>query len=200
MKTWMILLSAVTALVSVESFAADAAAGKAKTAVCAGCHMADGNSVNPDWPSLAGQHADYIAKQLADFKAGDRTDAMMAPMVAALSETDMADIAAYFESQARKGGEADPELVEAGKAIYVAGNASTGVAACAACHGPTGSGNPAAKFPSLQGQHAKYTAKQLRDFRSGVRGNDAGKMMQDIAASMTDAEIEAVASYVQGLH
>jgi cytochrome c553 len=199
MKTWMILLSAVTALVSVESFAADAAAGKAKTAVCAGCHMADGNSVNPDWPSLAGQHADYIAKQLADFKAGDRTDAMMAPMVAALSETDMADIAAYFESQARKGGEADPELVEAGKAIYVAGNASTGVAACAACHGPTGSGNPAAKFPSLQGQHAKYTAKQLRDFRSGVRGNDAGKMMQDIAASMTDAEIEAVASYVQGL-
>jgi cytochrome c553 len=199
MKTWMILLSAVTALVSVESFAADAAAGKAKTAVCAGCHMADGNSVNPDWPSLAGQHADYIAKQLADFKAGDRTDAMMAPMVAALSETDMADIAAYFESQTAKGGEADPELVEAGKAIYVAGNASTGVAACAACHGPTGSGNPAAKFPSLQGQHAKYTAKQLRDFRSGVRGNDAGKMMQDIAASMTDAEIEAVASYVQGL-
>ncbi|OOZ42538.1 c-type cytochrome [Solemya elarraichensis gill symbiont] len=199
MKTWMILLSAVTALVSVESFAADAAAGKAKTAMCAGCHMADGNSVNPDWPSLAGQHADYIAKQLADFKAGVRTDATMAPMVAALSEEDMADIAAYFEGQTAKGGEADPELVEAGKAMYVSGNASTGVAACAACHGPTGSGNPAAKFPSLQGQHAKYTAKQLRDFRSGARGNDAGKMMQDIAASMTDAEIEAVASYVQGL-
>ncbi|OOY83912.1 cytochrome c4, partial [Solemya velum gill symbiont] len=155
--------------------------------------------VNPDWPSLAGQHADYIAKQLADFKAGVRTDPMMAPMVAALSEEDMADIAAYFESQTAKGGEADPVLVEAGKAMYVSGNASTGVAACAACHGPTGSGNPAAKFPSLQGQHAKYTAKQLRDFRSGARGNDAGKMMQDVAASMTDAEIEAVASYVQGL-
>ena len=199
MKTWMMLLSLVTAFVSSGAIAADAAAGKAKSAVCAGCHMADGNSVNPDWPSLAGQHQAYLAKQLADFKAGVRQDATMAPMVAALTEEDMANLGAYFESQTPKGGEAAPELVEAGKAIYVAGNAASGVAACAACHGPTGSGNPAANFPSLKGQHAKYTATQLKKFRSGERGNDAGKMMQNVAASMTDAEIEAVASYIQGL-
>lgn len=180
--------------------AGDATAGKAKAMACASCHGADGNSANPEWPKLAGQHAKYVAKQLADFKNGNRKNAMMAPMAAPLSEQDMADIAAYFESQALKGGQADPALVEAGEKLYRGGNATTGVAACMACHGPNGMGNPQANFPRLSGQHAAYTVLQLKAFRAGERANDAGKMMQNIAARMTDAEIQAVASYIEGLH
>ncbi|MDX5444500.1 MAG: cytochrome c4 [Zoogloeaceae bacterium] len=179
--------------------AGDATAGKAKAMACASCHGADGNSANPEWPSLAGQHAKYLAKQLADFKAGNRNNAMMSPMAAPLSEQDMADIAAYFESQAQKGGQADPALVEAGEKLYRGGNATTGVAACMACHGPNGMGNPQANFPRLSGQHAAYTVLQLKAFRAGERANDAGKMMQNIAARMTDAEMQAVASYIEGL-
>ncbi|MFP5507123.1 MAG: c-type cytochrome [Gammaproteobacteria bacterium] len=179
--------------------AGDATAGKAKAMACASCHGADGNSANPEWPSLAGQHAKYLAKQLADFKTGNRNNAMMSPMAAPLSEQDMADIAAFFESQALKGGQADPALVEAGEKLYRGGNATTGVAACMACHGPNGMGNPQANFPRLSGQHAAYTVLQLKAFRAGERANDAGKMMQNIAARMTDAEIQAVASYIEGL-
>ena len=179
--------------------AGDATAGKAKAMACASCHGADGNSANPEWPSLAGQHAKYLAKQLADFKAGNRNNAMMSPMAAPLSEQDMADIAAYFESQAQKGGQADPALVEAGEKLYRGGNATTGVAACMACPGPNGMGNPQANFPRLSGQHAAYTVLQLKAFRAGERANDAGKMMQNIAARMTDAEMQAVASYIEGL-
>ncbi len=179
--------------------AGDAEAGKARAAVCAGCHGADGNSVNPDWPKLASQHPQYIAKQLADFKGGARKDPTMAPQAAGLSEKDMADLAAFFASQTIKPGKANEEKVELGEAVYRGGNKSTGVAACIGCHGPSGKGNPEAKFPSLSGQHAKYIAKQLRAFRTGTRANDAGKMMRNVAIHMTDAEIDAVAEYVQGL-
>jgi cytochrome c553 len=190
-----------TAMVSSVAVAGgDAAAGKAKSAMCAGCHMADGNSVNGMWPKLAGQHESYIIKQLQDFKAGDRVDPTMQPMAAGLSEDDMANLAAFYSSQTLKGGEADPALVEKGKQIFMSGNAASGVAACSACHAPNGVGNPAANFPSLQGQHADYTVKQLKDFRAGNRANDAGKMMQGVAAKMTDDEIAAVASYIQGLN
>lgn len=179
--------------------AGDAAAGKTRSAVCAGCHGADGNSVNPDWPKLASQHPQYIAKQLANFKAGDRKNPTMSPQAAGLSEEDMANLAAYFSSQAIKGGKADEEKVALGEAVYRGGNKSTGVAACIGCHAPNGKGNPEAKFPSLAGQHAKYIATQLRHFRAGTRSNDAGKMMRNVAIHMTDAEIDAVAQYVQGL-
>lgn len=182
------------------SAAGDAVAGKAKAAACAACHGADGNSANPDWPKLAGQHDNYLVKQLANFKAGDRKNAMMAPMAAGLSEQDMADIAAFFSSQTQNGGKADPALVNAGEKLYRGGNATTGVAACMACHAPNGMGNPQANFPRLSGQHAAYIVLQLKAFRSGERANDAGKMMQNIAARMTDAEMQTVASYIEGLH
>jgi cytochrome c553 len=201
MKKWLMTLSMATAMVSSVAVAGgDAAAGKAKSAMCAGCHMADGNSVNGMWPKLAGQHEGYIIKQLQDFKAGDRVDPTMAPMAAGLSEDDMANLAAFYSIQTLKSGEADPALVEKGKQIFMNGNAASGVAACSACHAPNGVGNPAANFPSLQGQHADYTVKQLKDFRAGNRANDAGRMMQSVAAKMTDDEIAAVASYIQGLH
>ncbi len=193
-------LSVSAAFTATTAVAADAAAGKAKSAMCASCHGADGNSFNPDWPKLAGQHAGYIAKQLADFKAGtDRSNALMAGMVAGLTPEDMDNLGAYFSSQTLTMGEADPALVELGEAIYRGGNKTSGVAACMACHGPNGAGNPQANFPALHGQHAKYTATQLKDFRAGNRKNDAGAMMRNIAAKMTDKEIEAVASYIQGL-
>jgi cytochrome c553 len=121
-------------------------------------------------------------------------------MAAGLSEDDMANLAAFYSSQTLKVGEADPALVEKGKEIFMSGNAASGVAACSSCHAPNGVGNPAANFPALQGQHADYTVKQLKDFRAGNRANDAGKMMQNVAAKMTDEEIAAVSSYIQGLN
>lgn len=195
------IFSLSAALVAAPAGAAgDAAAGKAKAAACASCHGADGNSANPEWPKLAGQHDKYLAKQLANFKAGDRKNAMMAPMAMGLSEQDMADIAAYFASQTQNGGKADPALVAAGEKLYRGGNATSGVAACMACHGPNGMGNPQANFPRLSGQHAAYTVNQLKAFRAGERANDAGKMMQNVAARMTDEEMKAVATYIEGLH
>ena len=198
-----ILISAVVAaasLTAVSAFAGDAAAGKSKSAVCAACHLADGNSVNPLWPKLAGQHEDYIIKQLKEFKSTARKDPVMMGQVAALTEEDMDNLAAYFSSQTLKGGAADPALVEAGKLIYTTGNAKKGLAACASCHAPNGVGNPAANFPAIAGQHTVYAEKQLKAFRDGSRANDTGAMMQDVAGKMSDDEIKAVASYIQGLH
>ena len=180
--------------------AGDAAAGKQKSAACAACHGADGNSVNGEWPKLAGQNAKYLAKQLHEFKAGDRANPIMSGMAAPLSDQDMADLAAYFSSQKVSPGEADPQLVEAGQALYKGGNLANGVSACMACHGPNGAGNPEAGFPSIAGQHAQYTETQLKAFRSMQRANDPGQMMRNIAIKMTDPEIKAVASYIQGLH
>jgi len=178
----------------------NAEAGKTKSAMCAACHGADGNSVvNPVWPSLAGQHASYIVKQLSELKGGQRSDATMAPMAAPLSDEDMADLAAWFSSQSRIPAQADPAKVELGKLVYHGGVKESGVPACMACHGPDGSGNPAARFPSLSNQNAAYTAKQLKAFRDGSRANDLNAMMREAARAMTDAEIEAVASYIQGL-
>jgi len=186
--------------ISQATAAGDAAAGKAASATCAGCHGPDGNSVNPEWPKLAGQGAPYLVKQLHNFKDGDRKNATMAPMAMGLSDQDMENLAAYFSDQAMSQGAADKSLVELGEKIYRGGNAASGVAACIGCHGPNGAGNPAAKFPRLAGQHAKYVENQLHAFKSGERNNDAGKMMRNIAGKMTDKEIQAVASYVQGLH
>lgn len=183
------------------SAAGNAKAGKAKAANCVGCHGPNGNSVNPSWPKLAGQHAGFIAKQLADFKAGKtRNDPLMGSQVAGLSSQDMDDLGAYFAKQTGTQGATDEKLASAGAKLYRGGNKKKGVAACIACHGPTGAGNPAAKFPKLSGQHAAYVEKAMKDFRSGARSNDMNKMMRNIAEKMSDKEIKAVASYISGLH
>ena len=202
MNKWLVFTAIISLISSISPAWAggDATAGKAKSATCAGCHGMDGNSVNPEWPKLAGQGDRYLDKQLQDFKGGARNNATMAPMVAALNEQDMADLSAFFSSQTVQLGSADEKLVELGQKIYRGGNAASGVSACTGCHGPSGAGNPAAGFPSLSGQHARYVEIQLNAFKSGERSNDAGKMMRTIASKMTEQEIKAVASYVQGLH
>jgi cytochrome c553 len=186
-------------LVGMAHAAGDAAAGQGKTAVCAACHGADGNSMVPNFPKLAGQGERYLVKQMQDIKSGVRVVPEMTGMLNAMSDQDMADIAAYFASQAGSIGAAKPELAAAGEMLYRAGNAAKGIAACTACHSPTGAGNAQAGFPALGGQHAAYTAKQLMNFRTETRNNDDAKIMRQVAALLSDKEIEAVSSYIQGL-
>ncbi|MCF6282548.1 MAG: cytochrome c4 [Candidatus Polarisedimenticolaceae bacterium] len=200
MTKWLISVSiALTLAAGVVNAQGDAEAGKAKSVVCAGCHGLDGNSFNPLWPKLAGQSASYITKQVNDFKAGTRKDPIMGAQAAALNDTDLADLAAYFSSQTRTTGTTAADKAALGGKVYRAGNSATGVAACMACHGPTGAGNAAAGFPGLAGQQALYVEKALKDFRSGARVNDVNNMMRGVTANMTDAEIAAVAQFVQGL-
>ncbi|WP_428623164.1 c-type cytochrome [Sedimenticola sp.] len=201
MNKWLVSVSVLLAMaVGVAQAAGDPAAGKTKSTTCLACHGADGNSANAVWPKLAGQHPSYIKKQLQNFKAGVRKNDLMSPMAMPLSEQDMDDLAAYFSSQTQAPGTTAADKVELGSKIYRGGNAATDVAACMACHGPAGAGNPTAKFPRIAGQHAAYVEKMLKDFRSGARANDNAKMMRNVVARMTDAEIAAVAQYVQGLH
>jgi cytochrome c553 len=204
MKNWIVVtLGLLTICLSCSTSWAmgDPAAGKEKSASCAACHGADGNSVNPVWPKLAGQHQGYLVKQLTYFKDGERVNETMKGMASNLTEQDREDLAAYFSSQKVKIGVADPALVELGQKIYRSGNATSGIAPCMGCHGPDGAGNPAANYPALRGQNAKYVENQLRGFASGQRQNEnAKKMMQILASRMTDREIRAVASYIQGLH
>lgn len=174
------------------------------TPVCAACHGADGNSAIPVNPSLAGQHPEYTLKQLVNFKSQDgkpaeRGNAVMAGMVASLSADDMRNLAAYYAGQKPKPRAArDPELVKLGQSIYRGGILDKGVAACASCHSPNGAGIPA-QFPRLAGQHAEYTAAQLKAFRSGERANDPNRMMRGVAVKLSDREISAVAEYIAGL-
>ncbi len=180
--------------------AADLQAGKEKAVLCAACHGADGNSVNPVWPKLAGQHPKYLEKQLHDFKSGKRKNTNMSPMAAPLSDQDIADLALWFSTQKHKPGAADPALVELGSRIYRGGIPEKGVPACTGCHSPTGAGNPGAGYPALSGQHAEYTKIQLEAFRKGERSNDPAGIMRTIASGLSDQEIEALSSYVSGLH
>lgn len=174
------------------------------TQVCAACHGSDGNSSVPANPSLAAQHADYTLKQLMNFKAQagkspERTNPVMAGMVAPLSADDMKNLAAYFAEQKVKPRAArNPELVKLGQSIYRAGVPSKGVAACSGCHSPNGSGMPA-QFPRLAGQHPEYIAAQLKAFRAGERANDLNGMMRTTAGKLSDKEIAALAEYVAGL-
>ena len=178
----------------------DAAAGQAKSALCGSCHGADGNSPLAMNPKLAGQSARYMVKQLQDFKSGARAGVTMAAMVLSLSDQDMEDLAAWYSSQQPTLQGANPESIELAQRLYSAGNSEIAVAACSACHSPTGKGNAPAGFPSLSGQHAEYTLQQLKDFRSGVRQNDGGEMMRTVVERLTDKELEALASYVSGLN
>ena len=180
--------------------AGDASVGKGKSIMCAACHGADGNSPLNAFPKLAGQGEAYLVKQMKDFKSGARENAVMAPMVAALSEQDMADLAAFYASNTVTALATPEEMVEVGEQLYRGGNKESKVPACMACHGPTGAGVPAAAWPALSGQYAAYIEVQLTAFASGVRSNDANSMMRDIAKRLTAEEIKAVSHYVAGLH
>jgi cytochrome c553 len=181
--------------------AGDAKAGQAKAAVCGACHGPDGNSAAPNFPKLAGQGERYLLKQMNDIKAGNRTVLEMTGLLNNVSDQDMADIAAYFASQKGSVGAADPKVVARGEALFRGGKLEQGMPACTGCHAPDGSGNAAAGFPHLGGQHAQYVAKQLTDFREGNRTNDGDSMiMRGIAAKLSNKDIEAVSSYIQGLH
>lgn len=180
----------------------DPEAGEALSETCVACHGTDGNSPQGQWPNIAGQHAGYLFKQLRNFKSGEaRSNAQMAGMVSSLSETDMRDLAAFYSTQPRKiMGAADEDLVERGRRIYLGGIPDKGVAACVACHGPRGKGNPAARYPAVGGQWAQYLVQQLEQFRAGERANDPNGMMRALAEDMTDSEIRAVAEYMAGLN
>ncbi len=188
-------------LVGISSVQAEgsAEAGKAKSVTCAACHGQDGNSMNPQWPSIAGQHANYIVTALKTFKNGERKNLLMSGQAAALSEQDMENLAAYFSAQKSVARTSDPALVAGGERLYRGGNSDKGVSACIACHGPNGAGNSAAGYPRLAGQHSAYTIAQLTAYKKGARKTDPSQMMRNIAALMTDDEIKSVASYIQGL-
>lgn len=176
-------------------------AGKTKAVRCGACHGPDGNSVNPQWPSIAGQHAPYVIRQLEAFQNGERTNILMSSQAMSLTEQDMKDIAVFFAAQpAAAKSVADPGLVEKGEALYRGGDKESGAAACLTCHGPTGRGNPAAKYPLLRGQHATYVAATLREYATDARKSDgAARIMRDIAKRLSEDDIVAVAAYVQGL-
>ena len=215
MKKKLLVAATTLAALSVATVpalaAGDAAAGQEKSKACIACHMADGNSVVPTWPKLAGQSAKYIVKQLKAFKTKQRLDETMAGQVQFLSEQDMEDLAAYFSSQSvSPGNSSKPELVNMGKQIYRKGNIEERVFACKGCHGLKGAGNhatlesikaaPVLNSPALSSQHATYVVKQLKAFRDGTRKNDVGKTMRNIAIGMTDDDIEAVAEYIVTLN
>jgi len=177
-----------------------AEAGQAKSAICAACHGIDGNSVTPEWPSLAGQHESYIVRQLEAYRNGERQDVGMQNFAALLSEQDMHDIAAFFSSQTPRAKGADPTLVSLGEEIYRGGVPDRSIPACIACHGPTGSGNPLAVYPRISGQHATYTLATLRAYGSGARSSDGeAQTMRNVAEHLLEDEMQAVASYIQGL-
>ena len=204
-----------TSAAAVENAAAPAGAGSVdagatKAAVCTACHGPSGNSVNPEWPNLAGQNAAYIREQLEMFKAKKRNNPIMAPIIEPLSEQDFADLAAYFAAQTPSGLEADPSYWKAGETLYKTGDVARNIPACTACHGPAGQGNAGAGYPALRAQHSVYTVKQLQDYLTSNRYRDASDpakvhatrnsvMMTTIAARLTPEDIRNLASYLQGL-
>ena len=206
---------AFAALAAMPASAADAVKGSAeagatKAAVCTACHGVNGNSVNPEWPNLAGQNAAYIREQLGMFKAKKRSNPIMAPIIEPLTEQDFADVAVFFAAQTPTGGESDPSYWKAGEALYRSGDASRNIPACTACHGPAGQGNSGAGYPALRAQHSVYTVKQLQDYLTKNRYRDAtdaatvhstrnSVMMTTIAARLSPEDIRNLASYLQGL-
>ena len=208
MKKMLLPLTLIFGLIgTAQAFDGDAEAGKAKSAVCAACHNADGNSVVDMYPKLAGQHATYLYKQLTNYKQGmasagkeGRNNSIMFGMVAALSDQVMKDLSAYFASQKMKSGTTPENVIARGEALYRGGDAQRGIAACIACHGPRGSGASLSGFPKISFQHANYLKTTLLEFRSGQRANDMNGMMRDIAKKLTDEDIEVLSQYLGGLH
>lgn len=205
----VLIAAALVAGANIANAAGDAEAGKNKSAVCGACHGADGNSAIPNFPKLAGQGTAYTVKQLKDIKSGARSVPEMAGIVPGLSDQDMEDLAAYFAAQTPTKGAADPALVERGQQLFRAGDAEKGVTACAACHGATAKGMPEAVFPALAGQHTAYLETQLKAFRAAGREDHEGKrrdndgeskMMRATAARLSDDDIKALASYINGMY
>jgi cytochrome c553 len=213
-RTVWILLAMAGASVAVAK--GDPAAGATKAATCLACHGANGNSVTPAWPKLAGQNAAYIARQLKLFHDGvrrplpsDTNGLLMPPMAATLSVQDMEDVAAYYSLQTPAGGEADPEIYLAGQKLYRGGDRQRNIPACAACHGPLGAGNPGAGYPALRTQHAEYTVKQLGLYRDKLRytlnekggsgGGENAEIMQTIVSRLNDTDLKSLAAYIQGM-
>ncbi|MEH6595541.1 MAG: c-type cytochrome [Colwellia polaris] len=205
MKKFIItILLGLSAIATANAAEGNAEAGKNKSAMCAACHGADGNSLVPMYPKLAGQSASYLVKQLVEFKQGmtsggksGRVDPVMGGMAMALSEQDMADVAAFYASQEITAGTGNADAL--GKKLYLGGNAEMEVTACVACHGINGKGMPSAGFPALASQNAEYLKIQLEKFRNGSRNNDLNGMMQGVAANLTDEEITALSQYMSSL-
>ena len=199
-RLWILAATISGAIVSNSALAAgNVQAGATKAVVCQACHGANGNSNNPEWPSLAGIGADYIAEQLKNFKESKRNNPVMMPNAMSLSPDDMADLGAYFDSLTNTGLEADPSYWQAGQKLYQGGDTARGIPACMACHGPTGHGNEPAKFPALRGQQSVYLAKQLNDYASGVRTTGPNGIMETIAKRLSPDDIRNLSSYLQGL-
>ncbi len=201
MKTLFAALATLTLLLQapLATAAGDAEAGAQKAAVCGACHGMDGNSFNPEWPSLAGQSAEYIAAQLALFKSGTRDNVLMSPNASILSEQDMADLGAYYARLKPAGLEADPAIYQRGETLYRGGDTERGLPACIACHGPRGEGNGPAQYPALRAQHANYTVIQLQAYANGSRKFINNDIMHIVASKLSEEEMRALASYVQGL-
>lgn len=194
-------LFVLAATASLSHAQGNASAGEGKVALCAACHGPAGDSAIATNPKLAGQGARYLNKQLQDIKSGARVVPEMAGLLNNLSDQDLLDISAYYAEQEATFEAADADLVELGESIYRAGIAELDVAACSACHSPSGKGNAQGGFPALAGQHSEYTAKQLRDFRAASRTNDgSGSPMQIVSERLTDREIQAISSYISGLN
>ncbi len=206
---WVLMAVVATGWAGSVAAAGNAANGQAKSAACGACHGMDGNSVNPDWPKLAGQVPEYLVKQLHDFKAGRRSNETMSPMAQPLSSQDIEDLAAYFSSQKVVPGEGKADLRARGEQIYLKGKHRPAVTACIGCHGPGGAGNqdwgkslsapPAVLAPAIGGQQAAYVARQLQDYKSKARSNDVGRVMRDISSRLSDEDILAVAEYITSL-
>ncbi|WP_404342319.1 c-type cytochrome [Pseudoalteromonas mariniglutinosa] len=201
-----ILLGTLSAS-NAAAFDGDVNAGKEKSATCAACHGPDGNAPVNIYPKIAGQHADYIYKQLKEFKLGmtsggkeGRMEPVMSGMAMPLSDQDMKDLSAYFASLNMSEGETPKDVATVGQQLYKAGDAERGIPSCAACHGPRGNGTSLAKFPKISFQHPEYIKAQLEKFRDGTRNNDLNGMMQDIAKKLTDKDIEVLSKYLGGLH
>jgi cytochrome c553 len=209
MRTIVLTVLMLTGSVAALAKDGDAAAGATKAATCTACHGLNGNSVNPEWPVLAGQNASYLSDQITRFRDGKRTNVLMQPMVAALTNDDIADLAAYYSQQTPTGNEADPSYWKAGEKLFRGGDAKRGIPACLACHGPVGRGNPAAGYPALHTQHAVYTMKQLNDYATEVRYSKDAKghseggpntvMMNTIASRLSAEDRRDLASYIQGM-
>ncbi len=192
-----LLISITANTYASEPAQGDASRGQISSGTCQGCHGPDGNSFSPDWPNLASQNANYLSKQIHDFQSGARKDPTMSSMVVGLAEKDIADIVAYFAAQTAKADAASQSA--AGQKLYRGGNRYTHVPACASCHGPHGVGNGPGMIPRLAGQKMGYVGKAMRDFKSGTRSNDRNQIMRDIAAKLTEKEIDAVAQFLAGM-
>jgi cytochrome c553 len=205
---YRIAVAALATLLAIPAFADEPPAGAAKAAVCAACHGPTGLSASPEWPNLAGQHAEYIAEQLALFRVQVRSNAVMQGQAQALNAADDQAVARFYASQTPTGLEADPSLWQAGQKLYRAGDADRGIPACFACHGPDGRGNGPARWPALRAQRSVYVYAQLKAYAAKTRYTpiagkpappDQAAMMETIAARMSDDQMKAVASFVQGL-